>query len=123
MVITCVFSPAPPALASRGDGHKACKVNDVLSETQIISALAELPGWSGSTDALTRTIEFSDFPTAIRAVVAVAEVAEENDHHPDMDIRWRTVVFTVATHSAGGVTGLDVELAGRISSIAASLGS
>ncbi|MCU0279062.1 MAG: 4a-hydroxytetrahydrobiopterin dehydratase [Candidatus Nanopelagicales bacterium] len=98
-------------------------MNDVLSETQITAALAELPGWSGTTDALTRTIEFSDFPTAIRAVVAVAEVAEENDHHPDMDIRWRKVVFTVSTHSAGGVTGLDVELAGRISSIAASLGS
>ncbi len=98
-------------------------MNETLSQAQVTAELGNLPGWTGSTASLGRSIEFADFPTAIRAVVAVAEVAEELDHHPDMDIRWRTVVFTLSTHSAGGVTGLDVQLAHRISDIAASLGS
>ncbi len=98
-------------------------MNETLTEAQVAAELTNLAGWTGSTASLERRIEFADFPTAIRAVVAVAEAAEELDHHPDMDIRWRTVVFTLSTHSAGGVTGLDVQLAHRISDIAASLGS
>lgn len=47
-------------------------------------------------------------------VVAVAEAAEAMNHHPDIDIRWRTLTFTLATHSAGGVTDLDLQLAARI---------
>jgi 4a-hydroxytetrahydrobiopterin dehydratase len=53
----------------------------------------------------------------------VALEAEEMDHHPDIDIRWRTVTFVVSTHSEGGVTQLDVELAHRISQAAARLGA
>ncbi len=53
----------------------------------------------------------------------VAEIAEEMNHHPDMDIRWRTVTFSLSTHSAVGVTQLDVELAHRIDAVAASLTS
>ena len=53
----------------------------------------------------------------------VAEIAEEMNHHPDMDIRWRTVTFSLATHSVGGVTQLDVELAHRIDGVTASLDS
>lgn len=59
-----------------------------------------------------------DFLTGIRIVEAVAVVAEELDHHPDVDIRWRKLTFTLSTHSQGGVTGRDVELAGRIDEIA-----
>ncbi|HPQ84000.1 MAG: 4a-hydroxytetrahydrobiopterin dehydratase [Actinobacteria bacterium] len=92
-----------------------------LSAEEIQQRLADLPGWSGDPQGLNRTIEFSDFPTAIRAVVLVAEAAEQMDHHPDIDIRWRRVTFAVSTHSAGGVTGLDTDLADRISTIAASL--
>jgi 4a-hydroxytetrahydrobiopterin dehydratase len=62
----------------------------------------------------------SDFPTAIAWVDAVAVIAEEMDHHPDIDIRWRTLHFAVSTHSAGGVTALDVELAARIEAVVAS---
>jgi 4a-hydroxytetrahydrobiopterin dehydratase len=56
--------------------------------------------------------------TGIRIVDDVAVVAEELDHHPDVDIRWRKVTFSLSTHSQGGVTGRDVELASRIDEIA-----
>jgi 4a-hydroxytetrahydrobiopterin dehydratase len=47
----------------------------------------------------------------------VAEFAEQKDHHPDIDIRWRTVTFALVTHSAGGITEKDVEMAGEIDRI------
>ena len=98
-------------------------MNEVLSDEAVSQALAGLPGWDGDAGALRQSIEFPDFPSAIRAVVEVAAIAEQMDHHPDMDIRWRTITFAVSTHSAGGVTQLDVELAHQISAITASLDS
>lgn len=95
----------------------------VLDSAEVERLLGDLPGWSGGTAALERTIAFPDFPTAITGVVRVAEEAELMDHHPDIDIRWRRVTFTLSTHSAGGVTLLDVELAHVISRIAAELGA
>jgi len=68
-------------------------------------------------------VTFPDFRAAIRGVDEIALVAEEMDHHPDIDIRWRTLHLTLTTHSAGGVTQLDVELAHRIDEIAAGLGA
>ena len=59
------------------------------------------------------------FPDAIKVVDQVAVVAEELDHHPDIDIRWRTLTFACSTHSEGGVTGKDMELARRIDGIIA----
>jgi 4a-hydroxytetrahydrobiopterin dehydratase len=72
---------------------------------------------------LRRTVQAPDFPTAIRLVDAVAQDAEAMDHHPDMDIRWRNVTFVLSTHSAGGVTGNDTELARRIDAHAVRLGA
>lgn len=92
-----------------------------LSAEEIAGQLTDLPGWTGGPDGLHRSIEFPDFPTAIAAVGEVADVAEQMNHHPDIDIRWRTVSFALSTHSAGGVTQLDVELAHRISDVAARL--
>ena len=54
----------------------------------------------------------------MQLVTDVAEVAEEMDHHPDIDIRWRTVSFFLVTHSAGGVSQLDIEFAHRIAALA-----
>jgi len=79
--------------------------------------LADLNGWSGDGHGITRTAELPSFPDAIKVVDKVAVVAEEFDHHPDIDIRWRTLTFACSTHSEGGVTGKDVELAGRIDQI------
>ncbi|MFF7634592.1 4a-hydroxytetrahydrobiopterin dehydratase [Kitasatospora sp. NPDC008050] len=85
-----------------------------LTEDEITAGLARLPGWQRQGPAITRTADAADFPSAIRVVVAVAEAAEEMDHHPDIDIRWRTLTFALSTHSAGGVTDLDLQLAARI---------
>jgi 4a-hydroxytetrahydrobiopterin dehydratase len=90
----------------------------LLAPDELRRALAELHGWSGDENALRRALQASDFPTGIRLVDDVAAVAEELDHHPDIDIRWTTVVFSLTTHSAGGVTGRDVELARKIDEIA-----
>jgi 4a-hydroxytetrahydrobiopterin dehydratase len=90
----------------------------LLSTDEVTAALARLDGWSGSTAAITRTIETVSFPAAISLVNAVAEAAEAADHHPDMDIRWRTVTFTLSTHSEGGVTGKDLALAAKIDRLA-----
>ncbi|GAB2750242.1 4a-hydroxytetrahydrobiopterin dehydratase [Kitasatospora kifunensis] len=86
----------------------------LLTEDEITAGLAKLPGWRRQGEAITRTVEAADFPAAIRVVVAVAEAAEAMNHHPDIDIRWRTLTFVLATHSAGGVTDLDLQLAARI---------
>jgi len=76
------------------------------------------PGWAGDPSALHCSYTFPDFRTAIDVVDVVADDAEEMDHHPDIDIRYRTVAFTLSTHSAGGVTQLDIELAHRIANTA-----
>ncbi|MBO0826153.1 MAG: 4a-hydroxytetrahydrobiopterin dehydratase [Streptosporangiales bacterium] len=91
---------------------------DVLDDDALRTALAELPAWTGDTHAIARTVQAPDFPTAIRIVDDVAEVAEQRNHHPDIDIRWRNLQFTLSTHSAGGVTPADVELAQAIDGIA-----
>jgi 4a-hydroxytetrahydrobiopterin dehydratase len=96
-------------------------VSRTLTSTEVEQQLQDLPGWSGDTTALHRSVVFPDFPTGIEAVRRVADAAEQMNHHPDMDIRWRTVTFLLTTHSAGGVTPLDVELAHRICDITASL--
>ncbi len=95
---------------------------DLLEADAVLAALASLDGWSGDPAALTRTVQLASFPAAIAAVDRIAVVAEELDHHPDIDIRWRTLTFTVSTHSAGGVTHRDVELARRIDEIVANQG-
>jgi 4a-hydroxytetrahydrobiopterin dehydratase len=89
----------------------------LLSEDDIQAALGDLEGWSGDTGGISRTVELRSFPDAISVVDEVALVAEELDHHPDIDIRWRTLTFACSTHSEGGVTNKDLELAQRINSI------
>jgi 4a-hydroxytetrahydrobiopterin dehydratase len=94
----------------------------VLDQAAIDAGLATLDGWSGGPDGITRTVELSSFPAAIAVVDRVAEAAEAADHHPDIDIRWRTLTFACATHSAGGVTAKDIDLAGRIDEIVRAAG-
>ena len=88
-----------------------------LSPDEIAAALHGLPLWSGDGDGLHRTAELSSFRDAVDAIVAIADVAEELDHHPDVDLRWRTLHLTLVSHSAGGVTELDLELARRIDAL------
>jgi 4a-hydroxytetrahydrobiopterin dehydratase len=91
---------------------------EVLSADELATALSDLPDWSGDTNGIERSITARSFLAGIRLVDAVAEAAEVADHHPDIDIRWRTVTFRLSTHSVGGVTDRDVALARRIDELA-----
>jgi 4a-hydroxytetrahydrobiopterin dehydratase len=90
---------------------------ELLGDEEINSALGSLSGWERDGDALVRTVELADFPQAIRVVARVAEIAENDNHHPDIDIRWRTLTFRCSTHSDGGITANDVSLAGEINGV------
>ena len=94
-----------------------------LSSSEIAGALDDLPGWGGDTNDVRCRYSAPSFPAAIALVDAVAGAAEAAAHHPDIDIRWRDVLFVLSTHSAGGVTGADVALAKVISTQAAELGA
>ncbi|SCL18828.1 4a-hydroxytetrahydrobiopterin dehydratase [Micromonospora nigra] len=90
---------------------------NVLTADAVRDELGALTGWSGDPTGITRTVELVSFPAAVAVVDRVAAAAEELDHHPDIDIRWRTLTFRCVTHSAGGVTRRDIELARRIDGI------
>ena len=94
----------------------------LLTQTDIDARLAGLnPAWSGSTEKLSRSIEFADFLTAVEFVNRLAPRCEELAHHPDLVLRWRWVHVELSTHSAGGVTDLDLSLAGIVDEVAAGL--
>lgn len=88
------------------------------------SALKELPGWTDTPgrDAIARTFTFRDFNEAFGFMARAALVAEKNDHHPEWRNVYKTVEVVLATHDAGGVTALDVDLARAMNAIARQLG-
>ncbi|WP_029431680.1 4a-hydroxytetrahydrobiopterin dehydratase [Blastococcus sp. URHD0036] len=88
-----------------------------LSPGELTTALADLPLWSGDGDGLRRSIELPSFADAVAAVVRIGFVAEQLDHHPDVDLRWRTLHLMLVSHSAGGVSELDLDLARRIDAL------
>jgi 4a-hydroxytetrahydrobiopterin dehydratase len=93
-------------------------MGDLLSDEQIESALSELSGWTREGDAIKRDVTAPTFADGIALVDQVAVVADERDHHPDIDIRWTTITFRLSTHSEGGITGNDVALAREIDRLA-----
>jgi 4a-hydroxytetrahydrobiopterin dehydratase len=90
----------------------------VLTDDEIAAQLSGLSDWkrttSGDSPAITATFELGDFADALDFVNQVGHEAEQMNHHPDIDIRWNKVTLTLATHSEGGLTRLDFELARRI---------
>jgi 4a-hydroxytetrahydrobiopterin dehydratase len=90
---------------------------ELMTDDQVTDALRGLPSWSAQESSLTRIVELKSFAQAIQVVNRVAEIAENDDHHPDIDIRWRTLTFRVSTHSKGGVTALDISLAVEIDGV------
>ena len=85
-----------------------------LDDGAINARLAAASGWTRTGDAIRKTFERASFPDAVAFVVAVGFLAEAADHHPDIDIRWRTVHLALTTHDAGGLSTLDFDLAARI---------
>jgi 4a-hydroxytetrahydrobiopterin dehydratase len=91
----------------------------VLSDDDVDAALSELTDWERVGTSLRRSVKFPAFLDGIEAVRRVADRAEAADHHPDIDIRWRTVTFVLSTHSEGGITEKDFALAKEIDGIVA----
>jgi 4a-hydroxytetrahydrobiopterin dehydratase len=86
----------------------------VLSADVVQQHLASLPGWTRENDTITKTFRFATFPDGIACIARVADIAEAQQHHPDIDIRYTAVTFTLSTHDSGGITGKDFELAAAI---------
>ncbi|GAA4546348.1 4a-hydroxytetrahydrobiopterin dehydratase [Amycolatopsis samaneae] len=94
---------------------------ELLTEEQADMALTDLAGWRRDGSTIELKVELASFPQAIEVVDRVAILAEAADHHPDIDIRWRTLVFRLSTHSAGGLTAKDFALATEIDGVIAAL--
>jgi 4a-hydroxytetrahydrobiopterin dehydratase len=89
-----------------------------LEENEIEGRLAELPGWSRSGEAITRDFDCGDFVGSVELVKRLTPVAEEMNHHPDLAISWSKLTVTISTHSEGGLTAADFELARQIDELA-----
>jgi 4a-hydroxytetrahydrobiopterin dehydratase len=90
----------------------------LLSDEEIESRLAEREGWRREGDAIVRELDRGDFVGSARFVGAIVGPAEELGHHPDLEISWATVTVRISTHSEGGITSADFELAERIDALA-----
>ncbi len=90
----------------------------LLTDDELATALKDLPDWTHTGDSIARTVEAPTFLAGIELVRKVAAAAEEANHHPDIDIRWRRVSFTLSTHDSNGLTRLDVDLAHEIDRLA-----
>jgi len=98
-------------------------MTDTLSRADTLDAISDLPGWSLLTGRLHTAYDAPDVPAAIQLVQRAFEVAEELDHHPDVDIRYKQVRVRCSTHSVGGVTTADIDLAHRIEQLATEVGA
>lgn len=95
----------------------------LLSDEEITRQLDDLPGWSRDGVSLVASYDAPDFPAAVQLIVEAGEEAEQMGHHPDVDLRWKLTHWRLSTHSEGGLTQLDIELAHRISQAANRLGA
>ena len=90
---------------------------ELLDDTAIAAALADLDGWERDGDALVRALRFPSFLDAIAFIVRVADVAEAADHHPELTNVYWNVSVRLTTHDAGGITARDVDLARAIDGV------
>lgn len=91
---------------------------DLLDSTDIKAWLKKVPEWDHEKKHIERTFEFDDFSQAIDFVNSVAEIAEDEDHHPEMDIRYNKVRLQLSTHAEGGLTDRDFAVAEKIDNLA-----
>lgn len=89
----------------------------LLNDAEIEARLAGLAGWERNGAAIEKSFKREDFVGSVRFVDALAAPAEEMNHHPDLAISWDTVTVTISTHSEGGLTANDFELAGKIDAL------
>ena len=98
-------------------------MSTLLTDEEIDRLLGDLPGWQRDGEILAASYDAPDFPAAVQLIVEAGLAAEQMQHHPDVDLRWKVTHWRLSTHSAGGVTDLDIELARRIAQAAARLGA
>jgi 4a-hydroxytetrahydrobiopterin dehydratase len=90
----------------------------LLSDEEVREKLAGLSGWERSGEAIRKSFERGDFVGSVEFVSSLVEPAEAMNHHPDVAVSWDTVTVTISTHSEGGLTAADFELAGKIDALA-----
>ncbi len=88
-----------------------------LDDDQISSRLEELEGWERDGDAIAKTFKLDDFVGSVEFVRKLVDPAEDMGHHPDLSVSWNEVRVTITTHSEGGLTANDFELAKRIDAL------
>ncbi len=88
-----------------------------LSDHEVEQSLAQFPAWTEMNGEIQRTFQFDNFIESMKFVNAVAQVAEQDQHHPDILIRYDKVTLTVSTHDAGGITDKDFALAGTVNAL------
>ena len=90
----------------------------LLSDSEIEERLAGLEGWQRAGEAIEKEFKRGDFVGAVSFADSLVAPAEEMNHHPDLAISWETVTVTISTHSEGGLTANDFELAAKIDALA-----
>jgi len=90
----------------------------LLSQSEIEAGLAGLSGWERSGDAIAKRFGCGDFVGSVKFASGLVAPAEAMGHHPDLEISWDTVTVTISTHSEGGLTAADFELATKIDNLA-----
>jgi 4a-hydroxytetrahydrobiopterin dehydratase len=90
----------------------------LLSDAEIEEKLSGLTGWERSGEAIEKSFKRGDFVGSVEFVSSLVEPAEEMNHHPDLAISWDTVTVTISSHSEGGLTAADFELAAKIDALA-----
>lgn len=93
----------------------------LLSKEELQTKLKELPGWHAEGTGIMRFFKLASFTDVMVLVNEVAQLAEDANHHPDIDIRFNTVRFVLTSHDAGGVTEKDVALAKQINATESSI--
>jgi 4a-hydroxytetrahydrobiopterin dehydratase len=88
-----------------------------LGDQEIEARLSEHPGWEREGQAITKSFKRADFVGSVNFVNSLVGPAEEMNHHPDIEISWDTVKISLSTHSDGGVTANDFELAAKIDAL------
>ena len=86
----------------------------VLTDAEIDDRLSRYEGWARRGDTIRKEFKFDDFRGSIDFITRITPIAEELNHHPDLAVSWNSVTVTLSTHSQGGVTDSDFELAGEI---------
>ena len=89
----------------------------LLTEDEIAARLGGVAGWQREGSSISAVVTRKDFTGAMLFTGAVAYLAEQANHHPDILIQWNKVTLTLSTHSAGGLTAADFDLAGKISAL------